>query len=254
MVNDEKNTKDKREEMQSRANKIIKTIGPLFSLSFFPITFAIPVTLVFSTTAILITTTNIGPDGPQGNTGLMGDQGPIGFQGIAGLQGGIGPLGPDGATGVQGETGQAGTRGATGPRGEVGPAGSQSEAGPQGELGPAGLQGDQGIQGIKADQGVQGVQGVQGNKGDPGVSKYEVVSNSVSWSRGGDQDLTVGCPEGKRVLGGGHAVVGGSILDIASYPTLAGNAWIVSVTTPRVINGGSGDTLFVYAICAAVEE
>lgn len=91
-------------------------------------------------------------DGPQGETGLVGEAGPqgeTGAQGETGPQGIQGVQGPIGATGIQGETGL------------------QGDTGPQGATGP---QGQIGIQGATGVQGNTGAQGIQGEKGDTGAS------------------------------------------------------------------------------------
>jgi collagen triple helix repeat protein len=93
--------------------------------------------------------------------------------------------------------------------------GVQGNPGPQGPPGPKGDKGDPGLQG---PQGLQGLQGPQGDKGDTGdtgpagpqgpsgVSGYQVVEGTVnSLDPFEGFSMTVACPAGKRVLGGGYS-------------------------------------------------
>jgi hypothetical protein len=55
-------------------------------------------------------------------------------------------------------------------------------------------------------QGVQGVQGPQGPQGPPGFSGYQLTRAQENVAAGQHAEVTVLCPEGKRVLGGGFLV------------------------------------------------
>jgi hypothetical protein len=66
----------------------------------------------------------MGPTGPTGTQGAVGNTGPTGPQGN---QGSVGNTGPTGPTGSQGDVGPTGTQGNTGP---TGPTGAQGDTGP----------------------------------------------------------------------------------------------------------------------------
>ena len=173
----------------------------------------------------------MGPTGPQGAigpagaTGATGDAGPTG---ATGPQGVVGPTGSAGAAGPQGETGPAGAAGAAGPQGETGPVGADSiVAGPQGEVGPAGI------------DGIDGTNGENGAPGIDGVSGWEIVTNS-----GTSRPLSVTCPSGKQVIGGGGKNSGITGLN-ENYPS-SDDTWTISAS------GVANTTLTVYAICATV--
>ena len=73
--------------------------------------------------------------------------------------------------GPQGEPGPAGPpgeRGPAGPQGPQGPTGERGQTGPQGEAGPTGERGQTGPQAPKGEQGVPGPQGERGPQGPPG--------------------------------------------------------------------------------------
>jgi hypothetical protein len=87
--------------------------------------------------------------------------------------------------------------------GPEGPAGPQGPAGLQGRVGP---QGDPGPQGRPGLQGPQGPVGPQGPAGPSGMSGWEIVQHSTR-ADGFDTrvSVTVECPAGKVVVGGGAA-------------------------------------------------
>lgn len=92
---------------------------------------------------------------------LSGPQGPTGVAGQNGLNGNTGPTGdtgPQGNTGATGATGAAGNTGATG------------NTGPSGNTGPTGDTGAQGIQGLQGNAGPQGIQGITGPTGPLGAA------------------------------------------------------------------------------------
>ncbi|MBU1171878.1 MAG: collagen-like protein, partial [Proteobacteria bacterium] len=163
--------------------------------------------------------------------GLKGDKGDTGAQGIAGA---MGPQGPKGDTGLQGPEGLKGDKGDTGSQGIAG------AMGPQGPKGDTGLQGPEGLKGDKGDQG------------DPGISGYGIVSNSASYtllSFGGNAGvISVSCPSGKKVLGGGgKSDYNGNLLS-ESYPIPTGDGWTIKYTNQS--SQTKMITLTVYAICA----
>lgn len=114
-----------------------------------------------------------GPQGIQGEQGLVGPQGAQGEMGLTGPQGEQGPIGLTGAQGSQGEQGPIGLTGPQGPQGVQGDPGPQGLQGIQGDPGPQGLQGPVGATGPEGPQGpigpmgLQGLQGVQGPAGPP---------------------------------------------------------------------------------------
>ena len=222
---------------------------------------------------------NIGEIGPQGLTGPIGSQGlrgETGVQGPAGLKGDQGDTGPQGlagpigSQGLRGETGLQGPAGLKGDQGDTGPQGLSGPIGPQGETGlqgPTGLQGDkgdtgpqgltgpvgpQGPTGSTGPQGPAGSKGNNGDKGDPGISGYGIVSKSGSatlLSFGGNAAvLSVSCPSGKKVLGGGgKSNYNGNLLS-ESYPNPAGNGWSIKYSNQSAYT--KTISLSVYAICA----
>lgn len=134
-------------------------------------------------------------------------------------------------------------------------------AGPQGPAGP------KGPKGAKGDKGQKGDKGDKGATGAPGISGYEVVSQTFKElfvvNSGGQRGLsevkTVGCPGGKRVIGGGadlgtNTEQNGQQRQVTvslSAPNGTGTGWSAQLFN----NSTSIDTsidLRVYAICANV--
>ena len=212
----------------------------------------------------------MGPAGGKGPQGEKGDPGETGPAGPQGSQGAVGPAGPQGAKGDKGDTGDVGLQGPVGPKGDIGPGGPP---GPKGEAclstdpacvgpqGPKGDKGDAGAQGPKGDtgptgppgspgpQGVQGVPGPQGIQGPPGgVANYaKAVSDTVTVSTSGSgTTLTVDCPPGRVVLGGGFDATSSNVIVLRSRPTDDNRGWRV---VARASN--SGHRISAYAICAA---
>jgi Collagen triple helix repeat (20 copies) len=139
--------------------------------------------------------------------------------------------------------GPSGTPGPPGPRGATGPPGP---AGPQGATGPAGPQGPGGV----GAPGPQGETGPPGPAGPPGLSGVEIVSAASAFTADNLKSVSVTCPAGKVVLGGGGTP---GQLDAAtlvgSFP-LSTSAW----TVIAVEAAGFSDTLrwmlVVSAVCA----
>lgn len=130
------------------------------------------------------------------------------------------------AVGQQGPQGDPGPVGPQGPAGPAGPAGPQGAPGPAGPVGPAGPQGPQGV---------------------PGVSGYQVVS-IINDNQSNFEPLSVSCPAGKVVLGGGAEALGvNSILNRTS-PLPGNTGWIAVGHQP----GFSTVGMSVWAICANV--
>lgn len=108
---------------------------------------------------------------------------------------------------------------------------------------------------FKAGQIPQGPKGDKGDKGDkgekgaPGVSGYQVVEATNQFVNAFVRPLSVNCPAGKKVLGGGvvSTPVGGDGPFLsASRPTSTG--W--TATSVRSVMGAW--TMTVYAICGVV--
>lgn len=217
--------------------------------------------------------------GPQGANGASGATGPAGDKGDTGATGAIGPKGDIGATGAQGAKGDQGIQGLKGDQGIQGEKGDQGIQGLKGDQGIQGLkgdQGDQGIQGLKGDQGIQGEKGETGAQGGPGVkgdkgdtgatgaigpqgvqgptglSGYEQVVGGGSTAQAGQTTrLTVTCPAGKNVLGGGYSnpdAKGTSNTVLASFPASA-TTWEVQIFNA---SGSSSFSVRPFAICATV--
>ena len=110
-----------------------------------------------------------------------------------------GPTGPQGEQGVEGPAGPQGPKGEPGPAGPTGPEGPQGAAGPQGE---AGETGPAGPAGPKGDTGATGPRGPQGPAG-PGMTGYEIVEERVVVNILASNHVSVDCPAGKVVVGGG---------------------------------------------------
>ncbi len=135
----------------------------------------------------------VGPQGPQGEQGMIGPQGLQGPQGEQGMIGPQGPQGQQGLIGPQGPQGEQGMIGPQGPQGQQGLIGPQGPQGEQGMIGPQGPQGEQGMVGPQGPQGQQGLigpQGPQGQQGEPGppvgeIFQFELVANAFNDDRDG---------------------------------------------------------------------
>ena len=103
-------------------------------------------------------------------------------------------------TGPQGTPGPAGAQGPQGIPGPKGDTGAPGAAGPAGGPGP---KGDTGAQGIP---GSQGAPGAQGPAGTAGISGYEIVSDVSTFDSSSARQMSVFCPAGKRVIGGGAQI------------------------------------------------
>lgn len=123
----------------------------------------------------------------------------------------------------------AGPAGATGATGPIGPAGPQGPQGPQGKEGPRGLQGE---------------------PGQPAVSGYTVVDENASMQPTYiTETVTVTCPAGDRVFGGGGGSYNNHLLIRSSAPS-GDNAWQLTVATVNDSAVGAESTVYAYAICA----
>jgi hypothetical protein len=153
-----------------------------------------------------------------------------------------GPAGPVGATGAAGPAGPAGPEGLPGAKGDTGPAG------------PQGVQGLRGLTGATGPIGATGATGPQGPQGAPGISAYSVQSAGNIIAPFESLTLTVACPTGTSVLGGGVATGSaddlgswdGNVLDSAPLP--GGTGWGARVYNSTMFWKGAR----VYATCAKV--
>lgn len=74
------------------------------------------------------------------------------------------------------------------------------------------------VDGLDASQlqGQTGRQGPQGPPGPPGISGYEVLTETVGGTAADNKTVSVSCPAGKKLLGGG-AITSGNVSNVALY-------------------------------------
>jgi hypothetical protein len=148
---------------------------------------------------------------------------------------------PDSAIGLEIE-GPQGPPGIQGPKGDTGP------QGPKGDAGPAGAQGDPGL------TGQRGPQGPQGPAGPPGVTDL-VQENASSLSNSETaKQISVLCPDGKSVLGGGVNVdPADPHVAVQESAPVGGDQQGWSARAIEIGVGTDQDwSVSVYALCAAV--
>ena len=135
------------------------------------------------------------------------------------------PSGQPGPAGQAGAPGTPGSRGATGP---TGPSGAAGPTGPTGPQGPPGEKGDPGPQGPRA------------------LSNYQVVHvDSVPMDQT-LKEITVDCPPGTAVFGGGEAK-SSDLIDIQdSEPAFGNRGWTVTASIARA---NAGVFIAADAIC-----
>lgn len=120
--------------------------------------------------------------------------------------------------------------------------------------GPTGPAGNDGIDGA---DGVDGTDGATGAQGPPGLSGYEIVRKSVpatGTTLSARKDVTVECPAGKKVLGGGGEPAGTTPTTwalIQSSPVIdgLGNKWAVIAVNSNLNDPWKLDG---FAVCAIV--
>jgi hypothetical protein len=95
--------------------------------------------------------------------------------------------------------------------------------------------------------GAKGATGAAGVKGANGVSGYATISKSGSVAKHKTSTLTVSCPTGKKVTGGGANPSSSAVALLASYPASNGSGWVARVSN----DSGNAHDVKVYAICAA---
>jgi hypothetical protein len=112
----------------------------------------------------------------------------------------------------------------------VGVAGEQGPVGPEGPIGP---------------------KGDRGSQGEPGISDLEQVFENSAANSNTLKLVTVQCPDGKKVLGGGGFTTHSDAMVSGSYPS-SDSAWITSAWEVSSIPGDW--VLGAYATCATVAE
>jgi Collagen triple helix repeat (20 copies) len=132
-------------------------------------------------------------------------------------------------------------------------------AGPPGKDGSPGTNGANGADGAPCLPSIPACVGPKGDPGAPGtagVSGYEIVTGTVVIKS--DQSLTsvtISCPAGKRVIGGGADTPSSIGLDGSSPVQPAQNGglygWLIHASFPLTTPDGQTDTFPGYAICAA---
>jgi len=120
-----------------------------------------------------------------------------------------------------------------------------------GQVGPAGPVGPQGPQGPQGIQGTQGAQGPKGATGATGISGLVVEQDDSALNSNTAKSISVNCPAGKSVLGGGATTftyVGEPIAIDNSYPETG--RWVAAAheTAPYANNW----KIRAYVICATV--
>jgi hypothetical protein len=129
---------------------------------------------------------------------------------------------------------------------------SWNQTGPTGPTGPQGTTGNTGPTGATGTTGAPGLSGLQ-------TVTLASVNNSIS-----PKEAAVLCPAGKRVIGGGASLLGGSVAsgptDLAATVALkssrpltlaSGDAW--TARAEEIAPGFDGNwSLTIYAICANV--
>ena len=117
---------------------------------------------------------------------------------------------------------------------------SAAGQGPKGDVGPKGPKGDPSAQGPKGDKG---------DIGAPGISGYQVVhySSGVAVDPGAQAIEQVGCPNGKKALGGGLNS-GQPVALSVSGPSPDGTWWYVTFKNISA----APTAVAAYAVCAHV--
>jgi hypothetical protein len=125
----------------------------------------------------------------------------------------------------------------------------QLPAGRQGDPGPIGPPG--GV-GPKGEPGGIGPPGAVGPKGDPGVSGREQVEAFSEFDSNTTKSVSVDCPDGTTVIGGGAFVNAlGAVAIQTSVPLSEGGGWAVTAFETAPV--AAGWDVQARAICAKVE-
>jgi hypothetical protein len=128
-------------------------------------------------------------------------------------------------------------------------------AGPTGGVGPQGLKGDKGDKGDTGAQGPAGAVGPAGPTGPAGPAgtvggTFEIRTLVSSFNSTSPKTVTVDCPAGKRVLGGGGLTSIGNG-DVALYESRPVDSDTWQVSAAENTNLSSGWTLTGYATCVS---
>jgi hypothetical protein len=118
-----------------------------------------------------------------------------------------------------------------------------------GQTGPKGDKGDKGLKGDKGDKGLTGTTGPTGPAGPTGITGYQIVT-APSTTGPLFHGVTITCPAGKKVIGGGggvNGVNGNGPWLVSSSPSQDGTSWSIASTKSAGSIGIVG-----YAICANV--
>jgi hypothetical protein len=111
----------------------------------------------------------------------------------------------------------------------------------------ANLQGQ--INNIQLIPGPQGPKGDKGDQGLPGISGYEMITKTVMVSHEQSQVEELTCPDGKKIIGGGHEWSGGRFSMRQSHPTDSKNGWVIEISNDE----DTWAPLDIYAICANIQ-
>lgn len=148
---------------------------------------------------------------------------------------------------------------------EQGPPGPQGDPGPPGPTGPQGPQGDPGPVGPEGPQGDPGPVGPEGPQGPPGIVQIAQIDESVDFTveagRISHGTVSVDCPSGRQVLGGGGEVgrISGPVMfpgpDLLISRPVFNRFWRVSYRFDNT--DGAGDAVYrinAYAVCAELSS
>jgi len=101
-----------------------------------------------------------------------------------------------------------------------------------------------------------GPKGDKGDKGDPGLTGLEIVRGSTSYDSTDEKRVSVSCPAGKRLTGGGGGAWGramiwtpGNVMLVASDP-VSDTTWVTAAR--EIVPTDEEWYLRVQAICAQV--
>jgi hypothetical protein len=106
---------------------------------------------------------------------------------------------------------------------------------------------------IRADFAPGELEGAPGEPGQPGISGLQRVVGTTAMSSVNSKSVTVSCPSGKRVVGGGARAAGSGsnrISVVESYPDANESKWNVRAT--EVVATTATWELEAYALCALV--
>lgn len=125
-----------------------------------------------------------------------------------------------------------------------------NQTGPQGLQGPQGAKGDPGSVGADGAPGPQGPAGQPGEPGQDGVSGYQIVPSSViDFPPGIQATRSVGCPHGKKAVGGGVSAGAFGVV-VESRPLFTGEIWGAVI---RNTSASETTRTQAWAICAIVD-